>query len=238
MQTLGELRVVSFADAALDWDAMAAAEAAERGTAKRIDVVSRYARCRDPKMVRELPGQRLTWFVLRRIDVDVLDWVMAAESEYLRHSRAFQHAVVRIEDLVSMDGREIAQVRPEASRQVGPVTIEHLSDAQMRMIAPQYREEIGGVALDRSFLAPKSAAFYRLPRSFQLTLMSKMQSVAAEAVKAAATLDSSKAQEEGPTPDATGSGTGATATAKATSPKKRRSRAKGARGKSRSGSSS
>jgi len=232
MHPADELRVVSYSDAALDWNAMAAKFGGE--SSNRVDVVRRYATTRDPKLVVAKPGEKLTWFVLQRIDADVLERVMAGESEYQRNSRAFQEAVIRVEDLVSnIDARLIPELRATGRRQVGPLEIPRMSDEDMRLIAPEYRQEIGGVALARSFLAPKTGAYYPLQSTFQLTLMAKMQSVVAEAVGTARTLDGELRLEEASTDRSSDTATDVTATGTATGSRGTQSTGAGARGRRR-----
>ena len=211
MDKLGEIRVVSFADPALDWQQMAVDYGRDSGK-ESLAVVKEYAETRDASLVREVPGKRLTWWTLRRIDVDMMEHIMSASGRLRQCSLALQYGLVRVENFVH-GGRTHPLIQPEGRRSVGPVEIPHMSDDQMRMFAPQHREEIGGVALDRSFLAEGTEVAYLLPRSFQLILMSKMRQVAAEAVRAAEELRGKVRQAQAQTESDSGSPTDAGAKA-------------------------
>lgn len=214
METLKPLRVVSIADAALDWPEMAKAYTGTEG--KYASAIQEYAQSRDEKMVRELPGKSLTWFTVRRLDADIVDLALSQVSDHMKHRFSLQYAVSRIENLTGLDGQVYARLEPEDERRVDGVPQMFLSARQMALIAPQYVEEIGGVAFARSFLAPTTGVRYPLPRSWRLLLETKTHQVVADA---AARLRSrgKEPPQEGATKATSGdSATAATATGKAT----------------------
>jgi hypothetical protein len=220
METLKPLRVVSVADSALDWLEMAREFSGSE--AKCATVIEEYATTREASMVREIPGQKLTWFTIRRLDAAIMDLVLSQENDHMRHRVALKYAVVRIDNLTALSGEQVARLEGEEERRIDGVPVPHLSEKQMAKIAPQYVDEIGGVAFALSFLAPTTAAYFPRPRSWRLLLLTKTSQVVAETdqrfrtdAKRQSQADEDKASSGAPATDAPATGS---ATADGTPP--------------------
>lgn len=206
MQSTQPLKVCSIYDTALDSQAM--------GESLMV-----YAQTRDEKLVKEKPGEQITWFHLRRIPNSLYQrFVAEATSELQRSKRAFQAAVIRIDHLVTTDGMSLQLVTPTEHVQTIGGDIECLSDKQMEVIPQAFIDDIGGVANARSFLPPKKELFFPLRGSLLAALEMRLSLDAAEIQMRAR---QSSAQPKELTPPSNGNGsakpTDATATAEATS---------------------
>lgn len=214
METLKPLRVVSCADPALDWIQMS--RDFTGSDAKYVTAIEEYRAGRDPAMVREMPGRKLTWFTVKRLDAAIMDLVLSEPNEHAKYRMAFKYGVSRIENLTGLDGNERARVEGEDERMVNGIPTPTLSESQMAWVAPQYVEEIGGIAFARSFLAPTTAARYPRPRSWRLLLEAKISQVVAETAASLRQAAREKRQAEESTGPSGEPATDAPATAGAT----------------------
>src|SRR5690606_20896287 len=119
----------------------------------------------------------LTWFTIRRLDVRAAEHALSASTETERNRRAFAAACTHISDLYATDGR-VMTLTPSGPRTVDSVTIPAMREADMRLIAVGYVQEIGAVAFTRAFLAPKGAISYPLPQCFSLMMSRQVASLA------------------------------------------------------------
>lgn len=231
METIKPLRLVSIADPALDWPEMARAHTGSES--KYANAIQEYAQSRDPSMVREVPGQQLVWFTIRRLDAAVMDVVLSQDNDHYQHRTAFKYAVERIDNLTALDGTRKPRVEGEDERRVDGVPVPYLSEKQMAWIAPQYLDEIGGVAFARSFLAPTTGVSYPLPRSWRLLLKAKTSQVVADAARMLRTRGSEPSPEGDTRASSGAAATDAPATGEATSDGTPPSTDSGARSKRR-----
>jgi|GEM_PF-4879369 len=214
METLKPLRVVSVADPALDWQAMALAHSGS--DTKYANAIEEYRSSREPSMVREEPGKKLVWFTLRRLDSAIMDLVLSQDSEHYKYRTALKYAVTRIENLTGLDGTFYPRLEPEEERRVDGVPVPNLSERQMALIASMYVEEMGVIAFAKSFFPPTSAVCFPRPRSWELLLKTKAAQVAADAVRKFKEQTSDRPQEDAPKATSGDSGIAATATDEAT----------------------
>lgn len=152
------LRVASVGDSAMDLHAMGA------------DGVTEYMQTRDPELVKCKPGMKLTWFTIRRIKTSMYtSYVAPATSESSQHARAFQMAVVKVEDLVTPEGDHHPVYTP--TRQEGDLL--YIGDSQIDDFSAGQLDEIGQVAMQRSRLSPKAPVYYRPLRSLLAVCQSR-----------------------------------------------------------------
>lgn len=167
MHSTTPLRVVSILDPALDTQAMG-------------DDVLTYAQSRDEKLIKPKFDGRLCWFYLRRIPNSLYQrYVLEAPSESARHARAFQCAVMQVENLPTENG-VLDLVVPQQSVKIVGGEMQILTDAQMELFAPLYTIEIGEVANTRSFLPAGSALCLAVRGSLALVLETRVSQDAAE----------------------------------------------------------
>lgn len=146
------LRVVSVMDGALDRAAMAG----EFGE---------YIRSRNPSLVRELPGARLTWFTLRRIPPSVYQrYVMTAESEPERHRRAFLAGVDSISGWAWSENGPLEDRVGTGRMRTATGEIVCWTDGELEHLPPAYIEEVGALVDMRSFLAGIGVGSYPVPQ--------------------------------------------------------------------------
>lgn len=207
MQSTTPLKVASILDSALDSQAMGA------------DLV-KYVQTRDPSLVREKPGERVTWFYVRRIPTSLYQrYVMEATSEVDRRKRAFQVGVAKIENLTTNSGTTLQQLMPTEVAHTASGELEHFSEKQLEEIAAAYIEEIGEVANVRAFLPGKSALSFPLQGSFRRALEMRLSLDAAEIrMSAHESSEKPKAPSAPSTDEAGEPPTGATATGEVTAP--------------------
>lgn len=168
MNSTKPLKVASILDSALDTQGMG-------------ENLVKYAQTRDPSLVKEKPGERVTWFYVRRIPTSLYQrYVMEATSEVDRRKRAFQVGVAKIENIVTNSGTTLQQLMPTATAQTVSGELEHFSERELEEIAPAFIEEIGEVANVRAFLPGKSALSFPLQGSFLRALELRLSLDAAE----------------------------------------------------------
>jgi hypothetical protein len=148
-------KVLSIIDPAIDW---------ERGVVTR-KAVEQYHVYRKPEIIEAVlkPGAMPTWFYLREIPEELWETFVEvgndATHKALRYRRAFQAAVVRVENLVGATGQILGRNFEPAS-----VTSNGcLLDEECRRFAFSERLEIGAVAYQRSFFPPRIGGIFHLP---------------------------------------------------------------------------
>lgn len=162
------MKVVSVWDMAIDAVAMA-------------EVSMDYARTRDERLLVLVPGKEPTYFHIRRIPASVFPWVQDGETAFARQRRAFEMAVTRIDNLVGTDGTAVRSMAPSERTRIGAAEVEHMSAADMALIAPAYIEDVGDWCYGRSFLPPGSEALYQPPRGSATALAVRLTYEAREA---------------------------------------------------------
>jgi len=155
MQSTKELRVHSVFDPAIDLDRSR---------------ITKYQLERKPEYLVTIPGVKPATFVIRRIPNAVLTgYVEEAGSEQLRHIRAFEVGVIRVEDLVTREGQFLpiyeTPVVMAAGRQTHAIPPEHLE-----YFHPDDIYDVGAAAYGYAFLRHGSGLFFPLPPSSQSAL--------------------------------------------------------------------
>lgn len=202
------IRVASVADTALDIQAMT-----ETGESGR-HIIMEYAESRDETLVRALPGEKITWFHVRRLRSSEFIQVKQASSDAEQYQRAFAIGVTKIENFAETGSRTVLpEYTPDGQGQRGQGRISFFTDEQMDRISPAFIEEIGSVVWQRSFLAHMPEVSYQPPPSFRRVLATRLHRVAADAAKAARPQSSEPPPAEEPTADSGESAIDATATA-------------------------
>lgn len=170
MITLPTVRVVSVLDGAFD-------------VAAYDDGGKRYFETRDPALIKEVPGARLTWFHVRALPTSIVSGpVLEATSEHRMRYRAFQYGVDRIEHLIALDGTSWTERQGTGRIATGKGTLPCWTDEEMDAIHPAYVQEIGEVALRRAFFLPGSEQTYRLPPTSALAWAERVYRSAAALV--------------------------------------------------------
>lgn len=155
------------------------------------DVLIKYARCRDLKLLDPYikPGQRPTIYHVKEVPhsrwesyVKELGDSNIAE----QYRRALLAGLVRIENLYQRDGTYLPKWDP--TREDGLIPEESLV-----RIAPQQREEIGAVIWYHSFLDPRINDFCRLPRTSHAVLIDLLTNLHVDANQNSADLSREKA---------------------------------------------
>lgn len=146
------LRIVSLLDSALDREAMA-------------ESWNEYLRSRNPELVKQRPGMKLTWFHLRWIPTDVFtQYVDAVDNVAERSRRAFLVGVERIEGWRFFDDGPI-ETKGGTARYRGSVSeLPVWSEAEVNAFPPRYIREIGEVSYLRSFLGRGTEVSYPPPQ--------------------------------------------------------------------------
>lgn len=177
-------KVASIADSAMDVHAMGAG-------------VTEYLRTRDPELVREVPGRKLTWFYLRPIPRSVFSrFVQTGATEDERFERAFKVAVVRVDGLSA----ELPSKVPTGSVESATGKIECWKDEELELISPAYVDEIGALAWWRSFLAHEKQVTYPQRRT-SLAILATRALQSAAALQTAATQSGSENPSQGSSQD-------------------------------------
>lgn len=209
METNKPKRLVSLIDTAVDFEAMGQ------------EAVRDYMEKRDFSLVKEVAGKKLTVFHVRRIPVSLYQsYVSEAPSEQTLYTRAFQVSVVRIDNLVDMDGKTHARIEPTEERHTprGPVKV--WSERELELIAPSFLEEIGSIANVMSRLPPGNELTFQPPRSLLDDLAARMVSTlrhaAGQSTSPASTKSKAKARPAKKRSKGGGARTAATATEKVT----------------------
>lgn len=145
------LKVASVLDSAIDLDKMA-------------ETLVDYAKTRDEATLKLKPGKDVTWFHIRRIPTSMMDrYVLEATSLAEQNRRAFCVSVVKVDNLCATDGRKIAALEPTGKMDTPSGQRSMWTEEELELFAPQYTQEIGSLARQRSFLVPGSAASLLLP---------------------------------------------------------------------------
>lgn len=131
-------RVVSLMDPAIDRESLGR------------EGLTKYEVYRDMSFIEQhlVPGKKPQIFVLRPIGQYTFNNVLLAEDkESMRCQRAYEAALVRVENLRMRDGSQIpwAPDRAESGRW-------HLTQHELQMVSPYEVQEIGCVAWFASFL--------------------------------------------------------------------------------------
>lgn len=151
LETTKPTPVVRIYDPAINDDAV------DRGGS---DVLA-YVRKRDMAVLKFRHGALPVVFHVRRISVALWDgYVQAGVTEDERRSRAFQVAVVRVENRPQPDGSRVTWTPERPERDGRPVP---MTDDETQSFAPADRYEIGEVAWSLSFFPSDCAVSYRLP---------------------------------------------------------------------------
>lgn len=214
MTAVGDsLRVVSVADMAIDTDAMN-----EMGPGGTLQII-RYAETRDPSLLKFVPGEKATWFTIRRLRAsEFTRFVRSAPTPNEQYMRAFSIGVTRIEDVRLLESKQtVAAYEPDGSAKRDGGTVRYYTDNQIDEISPAYVEEIGKLVYDRCFLAHAREVCFPLPPSFPLVWTERTYRNVESARRVRA---SQSSEQPSPTPLATASNgdgaTDATVTASAT----------------------
>jgi hypothetical protein len=147
------LKVASVLDSAIDLDKMA-------------ETLVEYAKTRDEGLLKLKPGKAVTWFHIRRIPTSLIDrYVLEATSMSEQNRRAFSVAVIKAESLYTTDGRQVHALEPTGKIDTPAGKLSMWTEEELELFAPQYTQEIGSLARQRSFLVPGSAASLLLPPS-------------------------------------------------------------------------
>lgn len=143
------MHVISVNDDAIDTEAMSVAE------------MLAYAKTRDVGKLRFKQNARPTRYHVREVPHALMEsWVLAASGEAEQCRRAFLAAVVQVDNLPQRDGTTLPSWTPP-----GMPTADSMPDAEAVRFSAADRTEIGMVALERSFLAPRIVRAYHLPPS-------------------------------------------------------------------------
>ncbi len=142
--------VVSVLDDAIDTEAMTWEE------------MLKYRDTRDAALLKFKPGRQPQRYHLREIKQRVMEpFVMATDVESVRHTRAFMCAVARVDSILQRDG----SILPESWSPSGGPDAVCMADADMERFSASDRAEIGAIAFERSFLAPRTVKTYPLSRT-------------------------------------------------------------------------
>jgi len=137
--------------------------------------VREYIETREFKLVKSVPGKKLTVFHARRIPTSLYNsYVIEAPSENAQYMRAFQVGIVRVDNLVDTDGKTWTTIEPSYERSTPRGEIRIFSDKEMELFASVYLEEIGSIVNRFSRLPPGNEQTYRLPRSLLDDLAARM----------------------------------------------------------------
>ncbi len=148
--------VHSCADEALDLFAMDGT-----GTLKE------WLKTRDPAVERVVPGALVTHFHVQPIKQSVLDrYVNVAPDEYTANARAFACGVQKIENLVSAETLEtVAIFEPKGKVASAGPDATMFTDEQLEHVAGVFKQDIGAIARQRSFLVRRRGQRYSVPLS-------------------------------------------------------------------------
>lgn len=187
MQDKTPLRVASIADPAIDVPEMNRTPTGDtHGT-----LLIRYIVERRPADLRIKAGREndVVWFTVARIATSRFRRFVNAEGdENLRRERAFQAAVVRVDNLVRVDtGTREPTFTPRSLRGGEPEAVCAWGADELEMVAPAYVEEIGQIAYTRGFLAHVTAPSFPVLPSFPATLAARGSLDAAPSPTAAVT---------------------------------------------------
>lgn len=146
-------KVASVLDSALDLDAM-------------HPHLLEYARERNETLLKIKPGRDVTWFHLRRIPTSLMDrFVLEAPGLSEQNRRAFRVGVVQVQNLIATDEQKFHAINPSGKMDTAAAPLTVWTEEEMELFAPQYTQEIGAVARQRSFLVPGNAPSLLLPPS-------------------------------------------------------------------------
>lgn len=181
MQSTQPERMLSLFDPALDLHAM-----------DGKDELQDFMRTRSPEAAKLHPDMRPMIFHVGDIDpATFVSHVETAPTEIEKFVRAFRYGVRRVDDFVGRDGKGPMPLTPaEKTTGAGGMTIESLSDEQVRQFAPAYLRDIGERVFYRSFFDPRSAATWRPRPSSAAAFLVLLSS------QAAARTESDPASEE------------------------------------------
>ncbi len=179
---MAEFKTVSANDPAID-----------RAATGRKGLVA-FGETRDMKHLVFLPGAKPVVYHLKEISHSRMTrWVMSSESEPEQCSRAFQAAVIRIDDLAAADGIKLGPGWvPPMIGDLDPL----MADEAMERFPLFAILEIGGVAYRRSFFGPSTTLTYALPPMLaahldaQMPLRAAASQTSAEPTSAAASAPS------------------------------------------------
>lgn len=123
----------------------------------------KYAEERDINHLKLKETEQPTYFYLMPIKTNVFEnFVQGATTDGEKLRRAFQLAVVKIENFMDRYGNFHKEFKPEGEINGPQGEIKHLDEDQMELVSPQEKEEIGEVAYKDCFLAPKVKKRYHL----------------------------------------------------------------------------
>lgn len=156
---LGNIRVVSIQDPALDLAAM-------EGEPMRM-----YLRTRDPKWLRFIPGSETdaTWYTLRPLTSQAMSYVEDAGTEHQKYTTALACSLARVENRVNRETGEIIrepwepQKLRDATSTLGCKVVEE-SEIHRAVAMHDHIEEMGHLAYMRGKLHPKERRGCGLPR--------------------------------------------------------------------------
>lgn len=163
---------VSLLDSALDVESMG------------IETLTEYSRERNPALIREKPGMRLTRFKVARAPNSLFQrYVGIATTDEDRWIRAFQVSVTAIHNLVSQEDGELKK-HLEPTESVHTASGDHRvwSEKDLVHVATSYLHEIGRVCWSLGFLPRGSVRSYPLPRTVSDEVEARTAPLAADAV--------------------------------------------------------
>lgn len=160
---LGNIRVVSIQDPALDFAAM-------EGEPMRM-----YIRTRDPKHLRFLPGRETeaTWYTLRPLTQAAKSYVEDMPTEWQRWMAAVSCSLKRVENRVNHETGETipGSWEPENTRDVtSSLGCKVVRDEDIHTVVAMHDhiEEMGHLVYRRGKLHPKERRAFGLPRGSDL----------------------------------------------------------------------
>ncbi len=139
--------------------------------------IADYVGDRDEKQLRAKAGGRPTKFFIRRLDHKTLAYVRAAANEDDQRMRAFRCAVIKVENLRERDTRDMLMPVWEPQRIMESsklATLEAVTEAEAERFEYAEIQEIGGVALHRSFFPKWTGAKCPLLHSSQQMWMAEI----------------------------------------------------------------
>lgn len=139
--------------------------------------IADYVGERDEKQLKTKAGGRPTKFFIRRLDHKTIAYVRAASNEDDQRMRAFRCAVVKVENLRERDTRELLMPVWEPQRILESsklATLEIVTEAESERFEYAEIQEIGGVAMHRSFFPKWTGAKSPLLHSSQQMWMAEI----------------------------------------------------------------